>query len=558
MKRFLCFILAVICVLATACVLPSNGNVSVASAAGEESEELVPVKDIAEVHIDISTSIIRESYRDCAIRVIDVYGNVVEDKDSSIKIRGNSTSSGAKKPYNFKFSGKTEILGMGKAKKWCLLANCYEKTLFRNEMVFDFARNSTVLQYTPDSRFVDVYLNGVLQGNYILCEAVEAGSSRVDIDIDNGEYLIERDVREDEGTVYIQSPLYGIRFGINEPEEPTQEQTDELERMLYKAEKALDSRNISEIEKYFDLESIVDFYIVLEYFKQVDVSVGSTRFYIKNGKIYGGPVWDFDLTMGNCLDSYYTVYNNVGGSGKSCEGIYCNVDWFRYFNLVPEFEKMRNERYLELQSEIVNLYTDTGAGKNYMDTVLDTYGDSFARNYDEAGWKVDVEYSNLERIPDKTYEQNVAYLRTWLKERNEWMLKNWGLDSQNTVSAKSDSGITLDEAFVYGLKEGVSEKDCAKLFKESVTFNTVSGKVGTGSTVKNGGMEYTFIVLGDINGNGKVDANDYMLVKRHFLGTYELDDIGIAAGDCNGDGKISANDYFIIRRHVIGTYNIYK
>ena len=116
MKRFLCFILAVICVLATACVLPSNGNVSVASAAGEESEELVPVKDIAEVHIDISTSIIRESYRDCAIRVIDVYGNVVEDKDSSIKIRGNSTSSGAKKPYNFKFSGKTEILGMGKAK----------------------------------------------------------------------------------------------------------------------------------------------------------------------------------------------------------------------------------------------------------------------------------------------------------------------------------------------------------------------------------------------------------------------------------------------------------
>lgn len=558
MKRMICFMLALICVCATACVLPSTGNMSVVSAAGEESEELVPVKDIAEVHIDISTSIIRESYRDCAIRVIDVYGNVVEDKDSSIKIRGNSTSSGAKKPYNFKFSGKTEILGMGKAKKWCLLANCYEKTLFRNEMVFDFARNSTVLQYTPDSRFVDVYLNGVLQGNYILCEAVEASSSRVDIDIDNGEYLIERDVREDEGTVYIQSPLYGIRFGINEPEEPEQAQIDELERMLYKAEKALDSRNISEIEKYFDLESIVDFYIVLEYFKQVDVSVGSTRFYIKNGKIYGGPVWDFDLTMGNCLASYYTAYNNVGGSGKSCEGIYCNVDWFRYFNRVPEFEEMRNERYLELQSEIVNLYTDTGAGKNYMDTVLDTYGDSFARNYDEAGWKVDVVYSSLERIPDKTYEQNVAYLRTWLRERNEWMLKNWGLDSKNTVSAKSDSGITLDEAFVYGLKEGVSEKDCAKLFKESVTFNTVSGKVGTGSTVKNGGMEYTFIVLGDVNGNGKVDANDYMLVKRHFLGTYELDDIGLAAGDCNGDGKISANDYFLIRRHVIGTYDIYE
>ncbi len=558
MKRLICFILALICVCATACVVPSSGNVLTVSAASEESEKLVPVKDIAEVHIDISTSIIRESYRDCTIRVIDVYGNVVEDADSSIKIRGNSTSSGAKKPYNFKFSGKTEILGMGKAKKWCLLANCYEKTLFRNEMVFDFARNSTVLQYTPDSRFVDVYLNGVLQGNYILCEAVEAGSTRVDIDIDNGEYLLERDVREDEGTVYINSPMLGIRFGINEPEEPTQEQVDELNRFLYKAEKALNSGDITEIEKYFDLESIVDFYIVLEYFKQVDVSVGSTRFYIKNGKIYGGPVWDFDLTMGNCLASYYTAYNNVGGSGKSCEGIYCNVDWFKYFNRVPEFAEMRNHRYLELQNAIVNLYTDTGDGANYMDTVLETYGDSFARNYDEAGWKVDIVYSSLERIPDKTYEQNVAYLRTWLRERNEWMLKNWGLTSKANVTAKSNSGITVDGAFVYGIKEGVSEKDCAKLFNESVTFTTSSGKIGTGSTVKNEGLEYTFIVLGDVNGNGKVDANDYMLVKRHFLGTYELDDFGIEAGDCNGDGKITANDYFIIRRHVIGTYDIYK
>ena len=556
MKKLLSFLLAIVCLCASACVIPAGSNAS-AIAADDAGEVLVPVNDIDAVYIDISTSIIRESYRSCTIRVVDIYGRTVEDTGSSIKIRGNSTSSGAKKPYNFKFSGKTDILGLGKAKKWCLLANCYEKTLIRNEMVFDFARNSTCLEYTPDSKFVDVYLNGVLQGNYILCEAVEAGSTRVDIDTDNNEFLLERDVRDDEGTVYFTSPVFGIRFGINEPEEPTAEQLQWLMDFLTKAENALKSKNMTEVEKYFDIDSIIDFYIIMEYFKQVDVSVGSTRFYIKGGKIYGGPVWDFDLTMGNCLSSYYTAYNNVGGSGKSCEGIYCNVDWFYRFNSINAFVEKRNARYLELQDAIVNLYTDTGKGENYMDKTIEANELSFNRNYKEAGWKIDIAYNTFERLPDKTYEENVQYLRTWLEERNEWLLKNWNLTTKAYVNPYSSSGLEIDGAFIYGLEEKLTEKDCEKLFNNTVSVDSAYTYVGTGATVKNQGLSYTFVVKGDINGNGKVDANDYLIARRTVLLTYEPSELSLEAADVDGSGSVTATDYLMIRRHVIGRLDIY-
>ena len=37
------------------------------------------------------------------------------------------------------------------------------------------------MPYSPESRFVDLYLNGSYEGCYQICEKVEIGQSRVDI-----------------------------------------------------------------------------------------------------------------------------------------------------------------------------------------------------------------------------------------------------------------------------------------------------------------------------------------------------------------------------------------
>ena len=62
-------------------------------------------------------------------------------------------------------------------------------------------------------------------------------------------------------------------------------------------------------------------------------------------------------------------------------------------------------------------------------------------------------------------------------------------------------------------------------------------------------------VLGDVTGDGKVNAQDYLLIKRHVLGTYSLGERGVYA-DVDRNGKVNAADYMMVKRHVLGTFTI--
>lgn len=514
--------------------------------------------DVPKIFITTQTNVTRD-YCAAAVRVIDKKGGTepeLSDTGAKVKIRGNSTSSGAKKPFNIKFSSKTDLLGMGKNKKWCLLANCYEKTLLRNQTVLDFSA-AIGLAYTPKYRVCDVYLNEKFLGSYLVTDAIGASKTRVDIDTDANEFILERDSYTDEGTTYFTTDIYGIRFGINEPDEQTAEQKAWLFDFVAKAERALAGGSLKEIEKYFDVDSMVDFYIVLEYFKNVDVGTGSTRFYIKNGRIYGGPVWDFDLSAGNCSSDYYRDYNNVGTSGNSWEGLWCERMWFRPLLSVPSVREKLAARYAELQDEIINLYADNTLGGNYIDRMLAEYGASFRRNYKEAGWSDSVRYNVFERTPDKGYEANLAYYRAWLEKRNEWLKAEWGIDDKITLLP--GSGARADGWFIRDIKEktsaGAVSADADAFFGGK---KLRSGEyLPTGAVLTRGGAGYCVIVRGDIRANGILDSVDYLYLKRLVLQTVSLGYPETLASDITGDGRTDAYDYLLLKRHVLGTYNIY-
>lgn len=61
--------------------------------------------------------------------------------------------------------------------------------------------------------------------------------------------------------------------------------------------------------------------------------------------------------------------------------------------------------------------------------------------------------------------------------------------------------------------------------------------------------------LGDANGNGKIDALDYMVIKWHVMGSFALDGRKDYA-DVNRNGKIDALDYMMVKRHVMGSFAI--
>lgn len=95
--------------------------------------------------------------------------------------RGNGTwKEELKKPYNVKLEKSTSLLGMGAAKKWCLLANVNDGSLVKNQLTYDFAKYIGI-KYQPTCKPVDLYVNQQYLGSYQLSERVEIKSNRIDV-----------------------------------------------------------------------------------------------------------------------------------------------------------------------------------------------------------------------------------------------------------------------------------------------------------------------------------------------------------------------------------------
>lgn len=279
---------------------------------------------------------------------IRIYENGEQTLDSplkQIKGRGNSTWSLSKKPYNIKFDKKTDLFGMGKAKKWTLLASYYDPTFMRNELVFSLA-DRFGLQYSSETRYVDLYANGEYLGSYVVCESVEVGGTRVDIDdlekanedanadIDieeraqistgygldtkkwvdipnepeniTGGYLLEFDFASRYMTeISGFQTKRGQCVTVGAPEYATKGEIDYISALYQQAEDALfspDGKNAlgKHYTEYFDLDSLAEMYIIQEFTKNTD-SAQSSFYLIKDADsdlFVASPVWDYDLSLG--------------------------------------------------------------------------------------------------------------------------------------------------------------------------------------------------------------------------------------------------------------------
>lgn len=359
-----------------------------------------------------------DGYVNADISITDVDGSAIEDS-VSFKVRGNTTALSwiQKKAFTFKFSKKKDVLGMGKGKKWALIANAFDPTLLRNYLAFETARELG-LEYTSNQKFVELWLDGSFRGSYVLYEPVQAGADRVDIDAEgNGgmkDFLVEY---ETETAMVNESDTYfkadNIRFIAQEPEDPDEAQLEYLQNTLTDIIQALKSGDKARIEEKVDLASFVKYYILNEYFKTYDFSVTSVFFYYKDGKFYAGPPWDYDLSMGN---------ENAGLSSQRCQyanspkGVFANQNLFAFIANKDWFKDMVKTEYEAHYNYFSNIHTDGGI----LDTFRSTYSDTINRNYNEAGWQVKRGWINIQRTPDATYEENYAFLKNWLCERHKW------------------------------------------------------------------------------------------------------------------------------------------
>lgn len=63
-------------------------------------------------------------------------------------------------------------------------------------------------------------------------------------------------------------------------------------------------------------------------------------------------------------------------------------------------------------------------------------------------------------------------------------------------------------------------------------------------------------VKGDINNDKKVNSMDYIMLRKHILGTSKLTGDSLKKADANGDGKVSSLDYIVIRKIILGASDV--
>ena len=79
--------------------------------------------------------------------------------------------------------------------------------------------------------------------------------------------------------------------------------------------------------------------------------------------------------------------------------------------------------------------------------------------------------------------------------------------------------------------------------------NTV---VGTGDTFTSNGQEYTVVIYGDVDGNGKINGTDALVLEKHITGIEKIDAVQQEAADVANNAKLNGTDSLTIKKYVVG------
>ncbi|HTE00996.1 MAG TPA: CotH kinase family protein [Mucilaginibacter sp.] len=357
-----------------------------------------------------------------------VTGNLVIDPNSQftqditsidlqIKGRGNSTWDMPKKPYRLKFNSKTPVLGFSIAKNWVLLANYSDKTLMRNAVAFEMGKQFAA-DFTPKGRFIDVVMNGQYIGNYYLTQQVEVDTSRINIkpikatdntgDALTGGYLLELDQRLDADFYFFTH--HGLPMTINTPDPITPQQLAYITDYVTATEDAIFAANFADpvngYAKYINVDSFISWFLVKELVKDNDGKDYSSIYYYKdrNGKLGMGPVWDFDLAIGN------TDYSDC----KLPQGWWVkNSLWFSRLFEDPAFKLKVKNRWNELYAQKIP------ALLTYMDQTSNYISSAAYHNFTK--WDILNVYVWPNPVVTGSYPNEVSYTKDWLRQRISWM-----------------------------------------------------------------------------------------------------------------------------------------
>ncbi|MCL2603643.1 MAG: CotH kinase family protein [Defluviitaleaceae bacterium] len=371
----------------------------------------------------------RNFWHDGTLRVTGTSEPFLMD-ETAVRIRGRGNSTWAagqeKRPLRIRFTEpRTFLDSPNAARDWVLIANLFDASLIRTHIAFYLAGMLEGMPWSPFSRLVHVYINGDYKGIYQLADERNTEEGRAD-----GDFLFEidgsapsRDRRlsqgETEGVdfVFVNGWVIDVRH-------PHRRDRDNhmayLKDYLERVDDAIKTRDFAALEALVDIPSLIDFYLVQELFKNLDVGDRSIFLQIRGQgdarRIYFGPVWDFDRSAGNMVawftpEYIFAAYRN---------------SWFVDLLDTPEFFALTAERWREINlAQIPHMLL-------YVQYLSDNYEEAFDRNFERHTHIFDVfngigsEPPWLVMIPPPireihTAKEQIQFLMSWLYQRAEWL-----------------------------------------------------------------------------------------------------------------------------------------
>lgn len=250
------------------------------------------------------------------VQIIDLGGTIYDSGDyeadesgMKLKVRGNSSAWGAKKPYKIKLQRKADLLIRGDDEKYSdrewLLVKDDQPSL--NTIIGMKMNELMNMSWIPSYRLVNVMLNDDYRGVYLLMESVKRNNRcRLDVDKQTG-YVFEYDPYWWNEQLYFDTPFTttpgakNAKFTFKEPdsEDVTEEQIDYLRNFLSQVEDSI--RYGSHYEEMLDMESFVSWLLGQDILGNYD-GHGSNMFVTKYdntplSKIKMALLWDFDAIM---------------------------------------------------------------------------------------------------------------------------------------------------------------------------------------------------------------------------------------------------------------------
>ncbi|ASB48670.1 CotH kinase family protein [Alkalitalea saponilacus] len=400
-----------------------------------------------------------------------------------INKRGSSSLSFPKNNYGFHIqeedgsNRKVSLLGLPEEHNWVLHGPYSDKTLMRN--AFSYGLSNEIGQYSPYTRFVELFIHtgtGTLNelhyhGVYLLTQRIKVAPGNVNIqDLKpwhnnhpeiTGGYIFKND-RLNPG----ESGFYTNRnshFAFVRPDEATitPQQKDYLVGYIDSLETALFGNDFKDpkvgYRAFLDVPSFIDMHLITEVTKEIDGYRLSTFFTKERGeKIKSGPLWDFNLSLGNAN------YNE----GWSPEGWYGNLlnqeqylkGWYTRLFEDEEFRRKYNKRYRSLRTgKFSNAFL-----KNKILSYYDLLGEAQVRNFDR--WRILGRYIWPNWFIGNTYEEEVFWMIDWLEKRLEWIdtqlgepfsvIHYWNFNNENNLLFPS---YTIGEGSVYFLPGDLGE-----------------------------------------------------------------------------------------------------